>query len=165
MHLTPIQKERLLNRDKPEFANGKRTNDYLVREALKEFLDLEDVNLIVEKLPKEQLGKILTDESVFGLLSLSKKLISLLGPGEGTYYIVPKDGSKLKNFDNFVKISRKDKSRGMRLSNFANSLQQLSEEFKMRSLSYYNIKKLEKAQLRNPFKKISRKASYKKVEK
>ena len=50
MRLTPIQKERLLNRDKPEYASVKRTNDYLVREALKDFLDLEDINrLKIEK--------------------------------------------------------------------------------------------------------------------
>ena len=120
MRLTPIQKERLLNRDKPEYANLKRTNDYLVRAALKDFLNLEDVNLILEKLPKEQIEKVLTDEHIDGLLTLAEKLYDSLGPGDGPYYEVPFALQSLKSFErgkkDVAKISSADKRRANRLA-------------------------------------------------
>jgi hypothetical protein len=120
MHLTTIQRERLLNRDKPEFANVKRTNDYLVREALKDFLDLEDVNMILENLPKEQIEKVLTDEHIDGLLTLALKLYDFLGPGEGPYYEVPFELQSIKSLErgkkDVAKISGVDKKRASRLT-------------------------------------------------
>ena len=115
MRLTPIQKERLINREKEELASLKRTNDYLVREALKDFLNLEDVNLILKNLPKEQIEKVLTDEHIEGLLTLAEKLYNSLGPGDGPYYEVPfeaqRPGAKKKEV---AKISAIDRRRAAR---------------------------------------------------
>lgn len=123
MHLTPIQKERLLNRGKPEFASVKRTNDYLVREALKDFLNLEDVNLILKKLPKEQIEKVLTEEHIDQLLTLAEKLYDFLGPGDGPYYEVPYELQPLNAKKKAVaKVSGADKRRANRLQVHGNRL-------------------------------------------
>lgn len=130
MHLTPIQKERLLNRDKPEFAKVKRTNDYLVREALKDFLDLEDVKLILANLPKEQIEKVVTDDQIDQLLTLAENLYNFLGPGAGPYYEVPYELQPLTAKNNFqpakkkavAKVSEADKRRANRLQIHINRL-------------------------------------------
>ncbi len=130
MRLTPIQKERLINRDKPEFASVKRTNDYLVREALKDFLSLEDVNLILKKLPKEQIEKVITDEQIDQLLTLVERLYDFLGPGDESYYEVPFEFQPLTAKNNFqppkkkavAKVSAADKRRANHLQVHINRL-------------------------------------------
>ena len=132
MRLTPIQKERLLNRDKPEFANIKRTNDYLVREALKDFLNLEDVNLILANLPKEQIERVVTDDHIDQLLTLAERLYDFLGPGAGPYYEVPYELHPLirtteNDFvaakkETLAKVSRMDRKRANRLTVHLNRL-------------------------------------------
>jgi hypothetical protein len=157
MHLTPIQKERLLNRDDPEYANVKRTNDYLIRETLKEFLDTGDVNLILEKLPKEQIERVLTDDAVFGLLRLAETLISRLGPGEGDHYIVPKE-AQLQNAkkQDVIKVSSQEKHRIDRIEMHINKLLSLKSDFLMRWGTYDNLQKMETAGMKIPYKKVEK---------
>jgi uncharacterized membrane protein len=145
MHLTPIQRERLLNRDKPEFANVKRTNDYLVREALKEFLDLEDVKLILANLPKEQIEKVVTDDQIDQLLTLAEELYNFLGPGDGPYYEVPYEFQPLTAKNNFqpakkkdvAKVSEADKRRANRLQIHINRLGLKDTEGERGRRNYY----------------------------
>jgi hypothetical protein len=152
MHLTAAQKDRLIHRDEPGYASDRRTNDYLVRQALKEFLDLEDVNLILKTLPKEQIEKVLTDDAVFGLLALAKDLVALLGPGEDSYYVVPssEDGNPP------VKMSKNDSHRADRLSNWIHGFEQLRNEFFVRGGNYENFENMRASKLKVPYKKIEK---------
>ena len=169
MRLTPVQKERLLNRDKPEFANTKRTNDYLVREALKDFLNLEDVNLILANLPKEQIEKVLTDDHIDQMLTLAEKLYDFLGPGDGPYYEVTYELQPMvRTAENeFVaskkvsvaKVSATDKKRANRLTVHLNRLggkDRLGGEIGKRSYFYntfLNLENMAKKRMKVPYKR------------
>lgn len=99
--VTPKQKKRLLERppdDSPEdVLKDRRLNDFYVRKALTRWLDsIEDIDLILEKLPLEQLEKneILKAEMIFGLFKITEKLVARFNPTpyasrdkEGKYHI------------------------------------------------------------------------------
>jgi hypothetical protein len=76
MPLTPIQKERLVNRNLDEYANVKRANDYLVRQYVKNCLnDLEEVLWILDILPSKQLDKLFKPKDIQRLELLEEKIL------------------------------------------------------------------------------------------
>lgn len=171
MHLTPVQKDRLLNRDKPEFANVKRTNDYLVREALKEFLNLEDINVILDTLPKEQIERVLTDDHIDQLLTLAERLYDFLGPGDGPYYEVPFELQSLKSLErgkkDAAKVSEADKKRANRLTAHLSRLggkDRHGGEIGRREnyyKTYMNLESMAKKGMKVPYKKMEGKKTKK----
>jgi len=154
MRLTPIQKERLLNRDKPEFASVRRSNDYLVREALKDFLNLEDVNLILKTLPKEQIEGVITDEQIDKLLTLAETLYEFLGPGDEPYYEVPMVFQQIyKKKPDVAKISEADRRRAYRLQIHGDRLKSEKENREMFYNTYMNLEKMANQGMKVPYKK------------
>ena len=157
MRLTPIQKERLLNRDKPEYASVKRTNDYLVREALKDFLDLEDVNLILKNLPKEQIENVISDEHIDKLLELAERLYGFLGPGYSSYYEVPYEGQPIDTLVTkkkvAAKISARDARRAGRLNTHISRLKLEKEKRKYFAKIYENLEGMTTKGLKVAYKK------------
>lgn len=154
MLLTPKQKERLIGRDKDEFASVKRSNDFLVREALKNFLDLKDVGLILKHLPKEQIEKVVTDKHIDGLLLLTESLYSFLGPGKSVYYEVPveeprTDGKKPE----VVKVSAMDKQRAIDIQKHIDSLNEIKEHREMRNTLFESFELLKKEHYKTGFKR------------
>lgn len=154
MHLTPIQKERLLNRDRPEYASLKRTNDYLVREALKDSLNLEDVALILEKLPKEQIEKVLTDGHIDGLLTLAERLYNFLGPGDGPYYEVPFEGQRIgAKKKEVAKVSGADRKRAVRSQVHINRLNLEKKRRENYYETYMNLESMANRGMKIQYKK------------
>jgi len=165
MRLTPIQKERLLNRDKPEFANVKRTNDYLVREALKDFLNLEDVNIILKTLPKEQIEKILTDDQIDRLLTLAEKLYEFLGPGDEPYYEVPLTFQPIyTKKPDVAKISEADQRRAYRLQIHGDRLKLEKENREMFYNTFANLENMASKGMKVPYKKKNAPKKYRTAE-
>jgi len=165
MRLTPIQKERLLNRDKPEFANVKRTNDYLVREALKDFLDLEDVNIILKTLPKEQIERILTDDQIDQMLTLAEKLYDFLGPGDEPYYEVPLElQSVYTKKPEAAKVSEADNRRACRLQIHINRHTLEIKKRKMFYNTFMNLEKMASQGMKVPYKKKNAPKKYRTAE-
>jgi hypothetical protein len=164
MRLTPIQKERLLNRDNPEFANVKRSNDYLVREAFKDFLNLEDVNLILKTLPKNQIEKVLTWDQIDNLLELAERLCDFLGPGDEPHYEVPLELQPLfpilKTKPDVVKVSETDQYRANRLKRHINKLNEEKETREMFYNTFLNLEKMASQGLKVPYKKKTRFKKY-----
>lgn len=89
MPLTSTQKERLVNRDKDEYASVKRTNDYLVRQYIKTCLeDLDEVLWILDILPQKQLDKLFKPADVQRIEKLEEKILDHLD-------FRPSNGSKV----------------------------------------------------------------------
>jgi hypothetical protein len=83
--LSAIERERLMNRDSKDMDSQTRaSNDARMRRKLATWLkeDLEDVRLILNELPEDQLKRVfksLKDEQVAVLFDLSEKLMDNLG--------------------------------------------------------------------------------------
>lgn len=78
--LSPEERKRLKERDSNEMDSQiKASNDARARRKLKSWLkdDLDDVYLILDKLPEDQLRRVLTDEHAFKLLDLAERLMAI----------------------------------------------------------------------------------------
>ncbi len=152
MFLTEKQRERLIGRNKEEFASVKRTNDYLIREALANYLDTSDAMLILEHLPKEQIEKVVTDKHINDLLMLALKLLTVQGPGDGAYYEMPiksEEGGK----PDVIKASAADKQRVANLDAFIVGLKVVRDTRKMRSEAFDNFEFMEKNKIKTGIKR------------
>jgi hypothetical protein len=154
MRLTPTQKERLLNRDKPEFASTKRSNDYVVRDALKDFLNLEDVKLILGNLPKRQIETVVTDKHIDQLLTLAEMLYMFIGPGDGPYYEVPTEEPSGDKKAAFVRVSEADKQRAINLQVHINNLEEIKKHREMRYTMFDSFETLKNNKLKVGFKRM-----------
>jgi hypothetical protein len=154
MLLTPKQKERLIGRDKDEFASLKRSNDFLVREALKNFLDLKDVVLILKHLPKDQIEKVVTDRHIDGLLLLAEALYSYIGPGNSVYYEVPVEETRIDGKKpEIVKVSAIDKQRAIDIQKHIDSLNEIKEHREMRTKIFESFELLKENRMKSGFKR------------
>jgi hypothetical protein len=76
--LSPTERERLKNRDSKDMDSQiKASNDSRVRRKLAAWLkeDLDDVHLILDKLPEDQLKRVFRDVDVYGLLGLASLIM------------------------------------------------------------------------------------------
>ena len=85
--VTDKQRKRLLERPSDESSEkvmkDRRLNDFYARKALSRWLDsIEDINLILDTLPPEQLDRneILKADMVLGLFKITEKLVERFNP-------------------------------------------------------------------------------------
>ena len=77
MLLTDKQMDRILRRDKLDPVSRKN-NEVAVRNHLSKFLESVDgINFILDKLPKNQLKRLVTDEIIIRFLELANKMLLL----------------------------------------------------------------------------------------
>lgn len=154
MHLTDKQRERLINREKPEYASVKRSNDFLIREALKEFLNIKDIILIFQCLPKDQIEKVVTDKHIDGLLLLAESLYSYLGPGKSIYYEVPVEETRADcKKPEIVKVSEMDKQRAIDIQKHIDSLNEIKKHREMRNTLFESFELLKENKMKSGFKR------------
>jgi hypothetical protein len=78
MRLSESQKERLINREQQDTAT-RRYNEFSIRKFFRSVLDsLEDLLLILERLPERQIAKIFKDEDVYRLQAIEEKALYYL---------------------------------------------------------------------------------------
>jgi hypothetical protein len=78
--LSPEERKRLKERDSNEMDSQiKASNDARARRKLKAWLkdDLDDVYLILDKLPEDQLRRVFADDHVFKLLDLAERIMAI----------------------------------------------------------------------------------------
>jgi hypothetical protein len=118
--LSTTERERLMDRDSKEKDTDsqiKASNDAKVRRKLASWLkeDLDDVHLIINKLPEDQLKRVfrsLKDEQIAVLFDVSEKLMDILGYHgiEGSWqdrstWHVTKEGKTIPATDKDIKQS------------------------------------------------------------
>jgi hypothetical protein len=136
MRINEVQRSRLVHREdlNTDFDGGKRReNEFAIRNHLKSFLEfIPDANLILDKLPRDQLkkseklGKYLNDDSINALFQLILKLLDLLDymPIQGSLrrQYVAKIVSEIPGDVISRRANEQDLARNISLQNFAAQL-------------------------------------------